>query len=257
MTSISQCAAYIYYARGRIEFLQLVKEVHGEKMSRFLGEIDIDSAHCLISVDIIAVIEKDKKLLSIESQKYLFDEETKKIRSAFQVNIERFIKQMKSIALNREHQLSIGNENTFSSSSDINENPTKKKRSYHGEQSIKHQSKSKRKDESFSSGPYDSWSSLEINQLNSEERLEYNIATATRIEHFLKEYCSVRPIDITNTKIRLLYDLKVHEEQLYEILTYIRNVFGDSIQENIDKDQLSASISKMLGGFKPLGHCRT
>ena len=55
--------------------------------------------------------------------------------------------------------------------------------------------------------------------------------------------------DLTKTKVILLHDFKVHEEQLYEMFMHLRNTFGDAIKENIDKNNLTASLSKMLSGF--------
>ena len=50
-------------------------------------------------------------------------------------------------------------------------------------------------------------------------------------------------------KIILLDRLTVHEEQLYEMLMYLRNKFGETIKENIDKNNLPRSLAKMLEGF--------
>jgi len=55
--------------------------------------------------------------------------------------------------------------------------------------------------------------------------------------------------DLTKTKVILLHDFKVHEEQLYEMLMHLRNTFGDAVKENIDKNNLTTSLSKMLSGF--------
>ena len=47
----------------------------------------------------------------------------------------------------------------------------------------------------------------------------YDIAAGKRINHFLL-------VDRINTKICLLRDLKMHEEQLYKMFMYLRNVCG-------------------------------
>jgi len=55
--------------------------------------------------------------------------------------------------------------------------------------------------------------------------------------------------DLTKTKIILLHSLQVHEEQLYEMFMYLRNTFGDSMKENVDKNNLADSILKLLADF--------
>ena len=91
---------------------------------------------------------------------------------------------------------------------------------------------------------------------NNVGQLEHYLVPARRIDHFLKKYCSVETSqllkinehihlfalsdldDLTKTKVTLLYELKVHEEQLYEMFMYLRNKFNDEIKENIPGDWL-------------------
>jgi hypothetical protein len=58
----------------------------------------------------------------------------------------------------------------------------------------------------------------------------------------------VRLEDLTKTKVILLHNFKVHEEQLYEMFMCLRNTFGDGLKENIEKNNFTASLSKMLSG---------
>ena len=122
-------------------------------------------------------------------------------------------------------------------------------------------------DDSFSSGTYELYSSVSINKSNSDEQFEHQITTTRRIDYFLTQYCLVSTgrwwninqtsihflsfslVDLSTTKIRLLHHLRIHEERLYEILMYLRNTFGDTLKENLDKNQLSTSLLKMLGSF--------
>ncbi|CAF1038572.1 unnamed protein product [Adineta ricciae] len=173
------------------------------------SELDIDSAQCLINIDLISIIQDDEKFLSKESRDYLFKDGTEKIRPI---------------------------------------------PGYYG--TIKHRPGSSRKDDSFSSGAYEACPSVSINELNDYEQLEHQITTTRRIDYFLTQYCLASTTDLSNTKIRLLHHLRIHEEQLYEILMYLRNTFGGTLKENLDKNELSTSVLKMLGNFKPVGYYR-
>ncbi|CAF0982906.1 unnamed protein product [Adineta ricciae] len=245
MKRLSLSLKKIYFAWGRTEFLRLVQQEYGEKMSRFLEELDIDSAQCLINIDLISIIEEDEKFLSKESRDYLFKDGTKKIRPIIQQNIQRFVDQMRQLAIYEKHK----------QLTNLTEYPTKRIRFCHG-RTIKHRPGSSRKNDSFSSGAYEACSSVSINELNSDEQLEHQITTTRRIDYFLTQYCLVSTIDLSSTKIRLLHHLRIQEEQLYEILMYLRNTFGDTLKENLDKNELSTSLLKMLGNFKPIGYYR-
>ena len=78
-------------------FLKLVEEGHGVNVSRLLGDLDFDSAQCLIKVDVLSAIKSDVKLLSAASRKYAFEDDTNKIRPVVMVTLERFVQQMKEI----------------------------------------------------------------------------------------------------------------------------------------------------------------
>ena len=78
--------------------MKLVEQVHGVNVSRLLGDLDIDSAQCLIEVDIISVIQSDTKFMSVESREYVFEDGTNKLRKAVKINLERFVQQMKEIS---------------------------------------------------------------------------------------------------------------------------------------------------------------
>ena len=94
----------IYFASGRTDFLKLVEQVHGVNVSRLLGDLDINSAQCLIAVDIISVIQSDIKLMSVESREHVFEDGTNNLkgerggRKAMKINLELFVQQMKEIA---------------------------------------------------------------------------------------------------------------------------------------------------------------
>ena len=62
-------------------------------------------------------------------------------------------------------------------------------------------------------------------------------------------YFSVLLGDLTKTKVILLHNFQVHEEQLYKMFMYLRNTFGDTMKENIDKNNLAQSVSKLLAEF--------
>ena len=87
----------IYSAGCRTIFLKLVEQVHGVNIARLLGDLDFDSAHCLIKVDILAAIQSDTKFLSDQSRKYVFEENTNEIRPMVQITLERFVQQMNDI----------------------------------------------------------------------------------------------------------------------------------------------------------------
>jgi hypothetical protein len=84
--------------------LKLVEQAHGLKISRLLGELDIDSAGCLIAVDIFSLIQNDKKFMSIDSREYVFEDGTNNFRVPVKYTLQRFVQQMKEI----DHQASGG-----------------------------------------------------------------------------------------------------------------------------------------------------
>ncbi|CAF3521780.1 unnamed protein product, partial [Rotaria sp. Silwood2] len=152
--------------------------------------------------------------------------------------------------------VSTEDDSLSSSSSNAFAEPSKRKKINVGRKN-KHRTGSSRKDESFSSGVYDIRPPIFFKDLSSEEQLEHNMTTAIRIDHFLTQYCCIQTKDLTKTKVILLHDFKVHEEQLYEMFMYLRNSFEDAMKENIDKNNLTASLVKMLSGFKPIGYNQT
>ncbi|CAF1010926.1 unnamed protein product [Adineta ricciae] len=248
MKRLTSSLKKIYFACGRTEFLRLVQKEHGEKMSRFLRELDIDSAQCLINIDLISIIQDDEKFLSKESRDYLFKDGTEKIRPIpgyyGTVAARNLLESAKTVPESRRPVtnpvagiIDLGWFNRIS-----NEMKTILPRT--------------NEDDSFSSGAYEACPSVSINELNDYEQLEHQITTTRRIDYFLTQYCLASTTDLSNTKIRLLHHLRIHEEQLYEILMYLRNTFGGTLKENLDKNELSTSVLKMLGNFKPVGYYR-
>jgi hypothetical protein len=85
-------------ASCRRDFLQLLEEAHGLSVSRLLGELDINSAQCLIQVNLVSVIERDSRFLSVESRGYAFDNETSNLRDTVKINLQCFVDQMTEMA---------------------------------------------------------------------------------------------------------------------------------------------------------------
>ncbi|CAF4011298.1 unnamed protein product [Rotaria magnacalcarata] len=250
----------IYLASCRTDFLKLVEQAHGLNVSRLLGDLDIDSAQCLIAVDVISVIQFDTKFMGVESREYVFENGTNNLRKVVKINLERFVQQMKEVAgqvCDGKRQRSTVEDDSLSSSSSNAFAELSKRKKINVGRKIKHRTESSRKDESFSSGFYDIPPPIFFKDLSSEKQLEHNMTTAIRIDHFLTQYCCIQTKDLTKTKVTLLHDFKVHEEQLYEMLMYLRNSFGVAMKENIDKNNLTASLVKMLSGFKPIGYNQT
>ncbi|CAF1144058.1 unnamed protein product [Rotaria sp. Silwood1] len=244
----------IYFASCRTDFLKLVEQAHGLNVSRLLGDLDIDSAQCLIAVDVISVIQSDTKFMSFESREYVFENGTNNLRKAVKINLERFVQQMKEVAgqvCDGKRPRSTEDDSLSSSSSNAFAEPSKRKKIIVARK-IKHRTGSSRSD-----GVYGIRPPIFFKNLSSEEQLEHNMTTAIRIDHFLTQYCCIQTKDLTKTKVILLHDFKVHEEQLYEMFMYLRNSFGDAVKENIDKNNLTASLVKMLSGFKPIGYNQT
>ncbi|CAF1683765.1 unnamed protein product [Adineta ricciae] len=88
----------IYKANCRTEFIHMISEAHGSNMARLLADLSIDSATCLLKVDVFAEIGKSRKLLSNASVDYVFEDGTTNIRVAVRVNIETLIEQMRQVS---------------------------------------------------------------------------------------------------------------------------------------------------------------
>jgi hypothetical protein len=86
---------HIYHASCRTDFLHLVEQAHGLNISRVLGDLDIDSAQCLLAIDIISLIESDTKFLSSQSRDYVFENGTNNLRKTVVVTLCRFVQQMR------------------------------------------------------------------------------------------------------------------------------------------------------------------
>ena len=76
----------------------MVEQAHGLNVWRFLGDLDIDSAECLIKVNGISVIQSDTKFMSVESREYVFENGTSNLCKAMKINLGRFVQQMKMVA---------------------------------------------------------------------------------------------------------------------------------------------------------------
>ena len=99
-----------------MELTSLDQQAHGSNVSRLLGELDIDSAQCLIEVDVISLIQSDKKYMSFESGEYVFEDGSNNVRQVVKINLERFIKQMREVASqvpNEKRQRSTSNKNVL------------------------------------------------------------------------------------------------------------------------------------------------
>ena len=46
-----------------------------------------------------------------------------------------------------------------------------------------------------------------------------------------------------------MYSFKSHEEHLYEMMMYLRNKHGNGLMENIDRNNLVISLTKLLQDF--------
>jgi hypothetical protein len=85
--------------------------MHGLNVSRLLGDLDIDSAQCLIEVDVISVIQSDTKFMSVQSREYVFENGTNNLRQVVKINLERFVQQLKEVdaqVCNGKRQRSTG-----------------------------------------------------------------------------------------------------------------------------------------------------
>lgn len=88
---------HIYHATCRNAFLDLVEQAHGSDVSRLLGELAIDSAQCLIGVDLISLIDSDTKFMSSQSREYAFENGTRNLRTPVRITLCHFTQQMKDM----------------------------------------------------------------------------------------------------------------------------------------------------------------
>jgi hypothetical protein len=110
-TKSSYSPEKIFNASCRVEFLQLIEQAHGPNMARLLGELDIDSATCLLKVNVMSEIQSSRKLLSSASVDYVFEDSKNDVRAPVKINLEQFIHQMNQVSsqcYRRKRQRTMG-----------------------------------------------------------------------------------------------------------------------------------------------------
>ncbi|CAF0847246.1 unnamed protein product [Adineta ricciae] len=266
----------IYKADCRSQFLKLLQQTYGPNIARLCGELDINAAQFFIKLSVLSEIQSSRELLSLETQRYVFEDGTNDVRKIVQVNIEQLSKQMKEIQTrictgkrpfttgrsfrrldsSISEPMPVDDENNLSPSSSAADQASKRKRS-----NISHKNESTRSmvqcillqrtylffsldDATFSSSVYNQWSSTLVKELNDQEQLEHDTITTIQIDQFLMKYCGIQAIDTAKTKILLMHSFKSHEELLYGLMVYLRNKHGNRLMGKYRSRQSSHFVNK-------------
>ena len=74
-----------------------MQQAYGPNIARLCGELDINTAEFFIKLNVLSEIQSSRELLSVETQRYVFEDGTNDVRKIVQVNIKQLSKEMNEI----------------------------------------------------------------------------------------------------------------------------------------------------------------